>query len=220
MSARRLLVAAGIALVAGAGPARAQRPLAPLIPFASGAIVDNRVRVGGAEAERASGSVWGIGASGRISDWLSGEAHLAGGTLTGRAGGAEERGYSEFRLAAILTPDSWLTVEAGPVIRVLESSLVRQRWSEMRIGSEFMIGLLDDRLRGRVRTSVAPVVSVTGQSSPDLALGAGTGLEYAAGRFSAALDFDFDRYDFPRGPTGRRLEQRTVLTAKVGWRVR
>jgi hypothetical protein len=61
---------------------------------------------------------------------------------------------------------------------------------------------------------------VSGQSAPDLAVGAGTGLEYSAGRLLASLVYGLDRYDFPNDGGSARLEQRSMLLARVGWRVR
>ena len=218
----RIPVCAG-ALIAGVlvtGPIAARANAQRVVPFATAAVVDDRVRVGGMETERVSGSVWGVGASVRFSPWLAARARMATGMLTARSPLAEDRGYSEAMASVLLTPDTWIMVDVGPVVRMLESSVVRQRWAEFRVGSEVTIPLLDEVIRATVRLSIAPLVSVTGQGSPDLALGAGTGVQYVDGRFSATLAYDFDRYDFPLGPTGRRLEQRSALTARVGWRVR
>ena len=215
-SVHRALLATLVMAVLPASAAAQQA----IVPFTSIAAVDNRVRVGGTEIERASGSVWGIGATARFSPWLGGRIRLAGGTLTGRSPATEDRGYAQADIAVVLTPETWATVDVAAVTRVLEGSVARQRWVELRLGSEAKIRLLDEVLRAAVRLSVAPGVSVTGQPSPDLALGVGTGLEYVGRQFIAGLDYDFDRYDFPPGPTGRRLEQRAAVTARVGWRFR
>jgi hypothetical protein len=215
-----LRIAAVLAVAVVAGPGARHAGAQRVVPFATASVVDDRVRVGGTETERASGSVWGIGAAVRFSPWLAARARIATGMLTARSPLADDRGYSEAYASVLLTPDTWITVDVGPVVRMLESSVVRQRWAEFRVGSEVTIPLLDEMIRATVRLSIAPMVSVTGQASPDLALGAGTGVQYVDGRFSATLAYDFDRYDFPPGPTGRRLEQRSALTARVGWRVR
>ncbi len=208
------------------GPALALMVVAPradaqraITPFATGAIVEQRVRLDG-EIERVAGGLWGAGATVVMNDWLSLRGRLASGTLSGRTVGAESRSMAEGELLVILIPDRWISLDAGALVRTMETSLARQRWVELRTGADFGLDIIEGSLRGIVRLSIAPSVSVSGHRAPDLALGAGTGLEYSAGRLRANLAYTLERYDFPAEGGSARLEQRSVLTARVGWRVR
>jgi hypothetical protein len=211
--ARSLLAATAIALVSGT--AGAQRPV---VPFATGAIVDQRVELDG-EVERVGGALWGAGATVLINDWLSVRGRVASGTLSARTTGAESRSLAEGELTVILVPDRWIALDAGPLVRTMETSIARQRWIELRTGAELGLDIVEG-LRGTIRLSIAPSVSVSGHRAPDLAIGAGTGLEYTHGRLRAGLVYSLDRYDFPAEGGAPRLEQRSMLLARVGWRVR
>ena len=214
IAARALFVAVALGLLVR--PAAAQHSI---VGFTTGSIVEQRVRLDG-EIERVAGPVWGAGAAVRMSDWLSLRGRVASGTLSARTAGAESRSTAEGELTVILVPDRWITVDIGTVVRTMETSLASQRWIELRTGVELGADIIDGALRGTVQLSIAPSVSVSGQPSPDIALGGGTGLEYTAGRLSTGLRYGFDRYDFPGDSDGRRLEQRSTLMARVGWRIR
>lgn len=214
MIARWIGVAA--ALVLAGGGAGAQRPITP---FATGAIVEHRVTTTG-EVERVVGAVWGAGASMVMSDWLGVRGRIAGGSLSARSVDGEGRSLSEADLVVTLTPDRWISLDAGTVLRTMATPLVRQRWVELRAGSEVGLDLIEGVLRGTVRLSIAPWVSVSGQPSPDLAIGAGSGLEFTDGRLVANLAYSLERYDFPAAGSTRRLEQHSTLTARIGWRLR
>jgi hypothetical protein len=212
----RSSLAAAIAFALLAGQAAAQRSI---VPFATGAIVEQRVRLTG-EVERVGGPMWGAGVTATMTDWLTLRGSLASGTLSARTDGAEGRSVAEGELTVILVPDRWIALDAGTLVRTMETSLARQRWIELRTGAELRLDIVEGSLRGMVRLSIAPSVSVSGHPAPDLALGGGTGLEYSAGRLLATLGYDFQRYDFPAEGGSPRLEQRSVLSARVGWRVR
>lgn len=213
---RRHWVAATIALMALASGADAQRAV---VPFATGAIVEQRVRLAG-EVERVAGGLWGAGVTFGMYDWLSLRGRLASGTLSGRTEGAESRSMAEGEVLALLVPDRWISLDAGALVRTMETSLARQRWVELRAGADFGLDIIERSLRATVRVSIAPSVSVSGYRAPDLAIGAGTGLEYSAGPLLANLSYTLERYDFPVQGGSARLEQRSMLTARVGWRVR
>lgn len=215
-SVQRAIFGAGLAIAMHAAPAMAQRSITP---FASGAIVEQRVRLGG-DIERVGGAIWGAGASVVMNDWLSFRGRLASGTLSARTDDAESRSLAEGEAEVILVPDRWIALDAGFGVRTMETRLARQRWVELRTGAELGIDIIDGTLRGLVRLSLAPSVSVSGQRAPNLALGAGTGLEYSAGRLEASLGYSLDRYDFPLDDSSARLEQRSALTARIGWRIR
>lgn len=205
-----------IAAMASASSAHAQRAL---VPFATGAVVEHRISTGG-EVERTAGAVWGAGASIGLSDWLGVTGRLGSGNLSARTPQAESREYSEAEFAIVLTPDRWLTVDIGTVIRTMETPLARQRWMEVRAGSEVGLDLVDGVLRATAHLSISPWVSVSGHPAPDLALGAGSALQYTDRRLVATLAYSLDRYDFPTQAAGRRLEQRSSLMARIGWRLR
>ena len=200
----------------GSVPLEAQRTI---VPFGTGAIIEHRVSMTG-EVERVVGAVWGAGATVALGDWLGARGQIAGGNLSARTIDAEARSFSEADLALVLTPDRWVSLDAGTVMRMMSTPLATQRWVELRVGSELGVDLIDGVLRANVRLSIAPWVSVTGHPAPDLAIGGGTGLQYEAGRLSAGLTYALERYDFPAAASARRLEQHTSLTARIGWRVR
>jgi hypothetical protein len=52
-----------------------------------------------------------------------------------------------------------------------------------------------------------PVVSVTGLSQPDVALGTGVGIDWRGRRLGISALYTFDRYDFPANTTTQRLEE-------------
>ena len=206
-----------IALLAlAAGRADAQRAI---VPFATGAIVEERVRLGG-DVERVGGALWGAGATFAMNDWLSVRGRLASGSLSGRTDGAETQSMAEGEAMVILVPERWIALDVAAMIRTMETSLARQRWLELRTGAQLGVDIIDGALRGTVNLSISPSVSVSGHPTPDLAVGAGTGLEYSAGRLLATLSYSLDRYDFPDAGGSARLEQRSMLTARIGWRVR
>jgi hypothetical protein len=215
MNIKRLLLACVVGSF-GASPAWAQRVI---VPFGTGAIVEHRVSMTG-EIERVVGAVWGAGATLTLSDWLGARARIAAGNLSARTVDAEARGFSEADIAITLTPDRWVSFDAGTVVRAMSTPLVRQRWVELRAGSELGVDLIDGVLRGMVRLSIAPWVSVSGHPAPDLSIGGGTGLQYESGRLAASLAYSLERYDFPAAGSARRLEQHSSLTARIGWRVR
>ena len=208
-----------LALVLGALSASTVEAQRTIVPFGTGAIVEHRISMTG-EVERVVGAVWGAGATMSLSDWLGARAHIAGGNLSARTDSAEGHSFSEADVALVLTPDRWVTLDAGTVVRTMSTPLVRQRWVELRAGGEVGMDLIDGVLRSTVRLSIAPWVSVSGHPTPDLAIGGGTGLEYGAGRLSAGLAYALERYDFPAAGSARRLEQHSTLTARIGWRLR
>ena len=207
-------IAAMIVVVASG--AQAQRSI---VPFATGSVVDHRVSTTG-DIERVTGPVWGAGVTLGVSEWLGVQGRLASGNLAARTPDAESRSYSAADLTVTLTPDRWISLDAQTILRTMETPLARQRWVELRAGSEVGVDLVDGVLRGTMRLSIAPWVSVSGHPSPDLAIGAGTGLRYSAGRLAADLTYSLERYDFPSAAGAQRLEQRSTLTARMGWRLR
>ncbi len=212
---RRALLAIAAMLLAATDVA-AQRTI---VPFATGAIVEERVRLGG-DVERVGGALWGAGATMSMNDWLSVRGRLASGSLSARTDGAESQSMAEGEVVMIMVPERWIELDAGLMIRSMETPLARQRWMELRTGATLGLDIIEGMLRGTMQLSIAPSVSVSGQPAPDLALGAGTGLEYSSGRLLATLAYALDRYDFPSHGGSARLEQRSMLTARVGWRVR
>ena len=212
---RRLIVAAAW-IAALASTADAQRTYTT---FASGSVVEQRVRLD-SEVERVGGGVWGAGVDVSMSDWLSLRGSIAGGNLSARTLDAERRSLTESELAVILTPDDWIALDATAVVRTMQTTLATQRWVELRTGGALGMDIIEGMVRGTVRLSISPAVSVSGHPSPDLALGVGTGLEFTSGRLRTNLDYGLDRYDFPAEGGERRLEQLSALTVRVSWRVR
>ena len=208
------IIAAMLTLVGTS--AHAQRRITS---FATGAVIDHRVNATG-DLERVTGAVWGAGLTVGMSEWLGLQARIGSGSLSARTPDAEGRSYSEADFGLLLTPDRWIALDVQTVMRTMETPLARQRWVELRAGTEVGLDLIEGVLRGTMRLSIAPWVSVSGHPSPDLSIGAGTGLQYTAGRLAAGLSYSLDRYDFPAAGGSQRIEQRSALTARIGWRLR
>jgi hypothetical protein len=217
MSSRHVfawLIATGLSMAAS--PVAGQRVITT---FGTGEIVEHRIRFG-AETERVSGTMWGAGGALAFADWFGVRGRIASGALSGKTAKAENRTLAELDLGIVFVPDRWVELEVGPRIRTVQTSLATQRWVELRAGAEVGLAIIEGMLRGTIRGSVAPSVDVSGHPSPDLSIGAGTGLEYTSGRLVAGLFYTLDRYDFPSSGAGVRLEQHSALFARVGWRIR
>ncbi|HLZ46807.1 MAG TPA: hypothetical protein VKQ05_14120, partial [Gemmatimonadales bacterium] len=92
--------------------------------------------------------------------------------------------------------------------------IARQRWTSVAIGAETGLDFATSPVRGVLRGSLLPVVSVSGLPRPDVALTTAVGIEYRGGSVTGALYYGLERYDFPNVGAGRRLEQVSTLTVR------
>ncbi|MDQ6886886.1 MAG: hypothetical protein M3068_06280 [Gemmatimonadota bacterium] len=209
------LLALTLALAALPRSAVAQ---APLWSGVFAALADHRVNIGEG-VERSSGTVLGA-AVGVAWNKLQLEGSLAAGDLGALNGNGVSRSMSEARLDASRAVRSWLVLHAGTVTRRYSSPLAAQRWVIARTGAEGRITFLDDALVAGTLLTFDPVVSVSGTRRPNMSIGASTSLAYTAGRLSVRLAQSLERADFPPRDGKPRLEQLSMLTLGVGWRLR
>jgi hypothetical protein len=217
------VIAVGVALVAHPAAARAQRD------WTASAIVgrvEHRLdlgrgaSVGGAQStvDRATGTLVGGMVGLTSGNWLEVEAHALGGGLDGATPGLG-RDMGELGVRASVLAFPWLAFQAGAFSRGFEMSEGTQRWSGLATGAEGRLTFSGGTVRGIVRATVLPAVSVTRLGRPDLAVATAAGLEMRRGFLHGALLYSLERYDFPAAAgAGRRLEQLGMVTGRLGVR--
>lgn len=165
--------------------------------------------------EISSGTV--LGASGTVG---FGRASLAvttqTGVLTATTGPDLEREVAEIGLALGYHVLEGLALEGGVQVRAYTVPLGSQRWTMFRIGAAALVPVAIDGVALAGRAAFKPAVSVTGGADIRLALEGSAGLEFTRGRFSGALVYTRERYDFTETATGERLEQVAGVTARIG----
>ena len=144
-----------------------------------------------------------------------------GGTLAPRTAVAEERDVGELDARARLRLLPWLDAGAGATVRSFASTLARQRWTQFSIGAEARMSLLQGRIVGVSGASLLPLVRVSGQPSPTLAVAALMGIRSTTRQYELGLDWLVERYDFA-ATAGRvkRAEGNAVLAVRAGYRFR
>lgn len=177
---------------------------------------DHVVGLGGTP-EGAQGSTLGFTVSLAPRPWLELAGRSASGSLTAAANPRANHDLAELEagMAVLMLP--WLAATAGVEGRSYSGALATQRWRALRTGAEARLDLANGA-RGVIRASVLPKVSVDGLESPTLAIGGATGIELRRRRLFAALLYSIDRYDFPPGAEGKRVEQLSSLMLQAGWR--
>jgi len=224
--ARRCALVAVVAAGAVTRPLAAQAARGRLDAALEVAAAEHRVEAGEG-VERSAGALVRGELRYGMRSWLELRGGAGAGRLAARTDAAADRTMSELAFGAAVTPLHWLALDAGTTLRRYTSALADQRWVRVHVGAETRIPLLGDwsggdRVQGVVRAAVLPVVSVTGQPGPGLAVVAGTGLEARRDRLSAALAYSLERYDFPAvlraydGARVRRLEQLSTVGVRVG----
>ncbi|HKG95192.1 MAG TPA: hypothetical protein VKA84_24960 [Gemmatimonadaceae bacterium] len=225
-AARGLALAGALAAALAAAPASAH---AQRVWTASAVVgrAEHRVDLGRAgtivgvdsPVERSSGTVVGGSVDLGATPWLEVEAHALGGRLEAPTSGLG-RDMGEVGVRASVLAFPWLVFQAGALSRGFQMTEGRQHWSALATGAEARLDLSGGRVRGIVRASVLPAVSVSGDlDRPDLAVATAAGLEMHRGFFAGAVMYSLERYDFPSSvDAGRRLEQLGMITAKLGVR--
>ncbi|MGI8497607.1 MAG: hypothetical protein ACR2OG_08520 [Gemmatimonadaceae bacterium] len=216
MTMRRYALAGiSFALIVMSRSSDAQAPLSGSV-FA--AVADHRVNIGDG-VERSSGTVMGVVVG---VDWtrLQLEGTLAGGDLGAVDAKGISRAMGEARLDVSRAARSWLVLHAGALTRRYSSAIAAQRWVIARTGAEGRMTLLDGALVAGALVTFDPVVSVSGTRRPNMSIGASTSLSYRAGRLSVRLAQSLERADFPSRDGEPRLEQLSMLTLGIGWRLR
>lgn len=185
---------------------------------AAAGFAEHRVRIAGSN-QAASGIVFGGALAVTIGEWAEISGHALAGTLTADSTNAEDRDVADVEIlgGARLLP--WLVLQAGVDRRLYTTSLAKQQWTAVRLGAELRVPMMDGALHGLVRIHAMPSVTVSGTEKPDMAFAAGAGLTWERRLFSAGVLYMLERYDFPPGVSGERLEELSTLQARVGLRI-
>ena len=209
------------ALLVGALVTGATTPLAAQLAVQAGALVamsEHRVSAGSG-VEQSSGTL--VGGDGRLLVGSHFELflHAAGGKLSADSASADDEDLGEAlaRVSVITVP--WLALDAGVSSRSFSTTVVRQRWTALRLGGELRLAFVGGGVTGVLRGEVLPSVTVSGLAKPSRAYAAGAGFEYQIGLFTLGLRYELERYDFPVASGVARREQLSSLTAQAGLRL-
>ena len=165
----------------------------------------------------AEGTTIGLGVTVTPRTWIELHGRSSTGNLTGSAGGQTSHDIAQLEAGVSVLVLPWLAATAAAEGRAYSGPLATQRWRAFRTGAEARLELASGA-RGVIRASVFPKVTVDGLESPNLAIGGGTGIELRRRRLFASLLYSIDRYDFPSGAAGKRVEQLSSLVLQAGWR--
>jgi hypothetical protein len=176
-------------------------------------LAEHRVDAGDG-VERSTGALLGAWASVRVVPHVELALRVEGGTLSASTASAIERNVGEVGLDARWATSPWLVLLASATRRVYSTDLGRQAWTTAGAGAEARLPLLEEGLRGILRASLLPVVSVSGTPGPNLGVSAAAGLEYRWPTVGVEALYSLERYDFPRQGAAQRLEQLSTLTLR------
>jgi hypothetical protein len=197
----------GLALVAW--PAAAQRlSLAGTLSFA-----EHRVDAGFG-VERTAGLIGGAVLGGRLGS-LDLQAQVRSGRLQLRSGTGTDLEMAEIGLGASWWLRPWIALRGAALVRGYSADVGRQRWRMAELGAELRVPFAANRARGIVRGGWRPAVTVSGLSRPSTAFVAAAGTEYDVSRFSFAILYELERYDFPPQGGMKRFEQLSALTVQA-----
>lgn len=166
----------------------------------------------------ASGPTVGVAVSVSPAGWLDLYGRSAGGRLIAPAAPRDNHDLAEAEVGTSVLVLPWLAVVASVEGRRYAGALASQRWLVLRTGAEARMDLVNGGIRGVIRGSFLPKVTVDGLASPTLALGGATGVELRRKRLFGALLYAIDRFDFPAGVSEKRSEQLSSLMLQAGWR--
>ncbi len=182
-----------------------------------GRFVQHRVDAGNGNELRSGTLFGGSGVAGlgeHVEVGLSG----ATGTLNVDSGLTTSGKLARAEGHIAVLPIPWLALRAGVALHTFSAGFASQRWTSARIGGEARLLFLGGKLRGIVGFELYPIVSVSGQPKPTSAFGAASGLRYASGPMTAALLYEFERYDFPAVAGVARREQLGTIVLALGFR--
>lgn len=206
-----------VAVPALVAPLRGQLPVSAGVSMS---FAEHRVTAG-AGLEQSSGTLFGLWATTAL-PWhmLEARASLRAGSLGAHERAAIDRDVGELSLGASVPLRTWLGLDAGLVVRRYESALAAQRWVWGAIGVRGHLSLLEQTLALSGGLSIMPWVSVSGISRPDLAVAAQSAIGYTAGRLTATMRYELERFDFSARGEARRLEELSSLELGVAWKIR
>ena len=217
LSAAAVLAAA---LAAPGSPAGAQGRLtlpAGAVSFVA-AIADQRVDAGFGY-ERSSGPLFGAQIDLEPTDRMTLTLRALGGTLDARTPAAESRGLGEVTLSTRIDVLPWLRGTAAALTRSYDGALARQRWSELSVGGEGHLALVDGLVDGSIGLALAPLVRVSGQQGPDLSVAGSARLRHSGERLDLAIGYTLERYDFAASSGVSRVEEISMLFFRAGLRI-
>lgn len=206
-----------LGLASACTPPTASQSRMPAVRVAATAGRAEHVVALGGSPQAAAGTTLGIALAVAPQPWLDVYARSGSGSLSA-ADTRESHDLAEVEagVSALVMP--WLAAIVTVEGRNYSGALASQRWILFRTGAEARLDLANGAVRGVIRGSFLPRVSVTGLESPTLAIGGGTGIEVRRNRLFASLLYSIDRFDFPAGADERRSEQLSSLMLQAGWR--
>jgi len=170
--------------------------------------------------ERVDGS-WLGGAveleTGRVRLSVSG---MRGRLTASDPGGQPERDVGEVLLDGKYGVRPWLGLELRFAARAFSSAAGYQRWDLVGVGVAASRDLGTPAVRGFASLLYFPMVSVSHQERPSLALGSDVGIAVTPGKLPLAvtLSYRIERFSFPGADA--RSDQLEALTLSVGVRAR
>jgi len=141
------------------------------------------------------------------------------GTLSPIANTAFEREAGQVDAAVRFEPRSWLGLQATYSVRAFRSASLYQRWTIVGTGVRLSGPLADSTVRVYLSASYLPFVSARVQASAQHGLGADAGVSATLARWTLALNYHFESYDFAGGASAR-LEEFDWIGLQVAYRIR
>lgn len=217
---RTLAIAIAAGMSAGSLGAQFHLPLPTGTVSALIATADHRVDAGFGR-EQTSGLLFGGQLDIEPDERIFVSLRALGGTLevdpsTPRA---DARSVGELSLATRMDLLPWLRGTASVMGRSYEGALARQHWSELAVGGEAHLPLIDGLVDGTLGLSLVPLVKVTGREAPDLAVSGVARLRHAGERMDIAIGYTIESYNFPTVRGVDRVEEFSTLFIRAGVRI-
>ncbi len=182
------------------------------------AVADHRVDAGFGY-ERSTGPLFGAQIDLEPTDRMTLTLRALGGTLEAQTPAAESRGLGEVMLSTRIDVLPWLRGTAAALTRSYDGALARQRWSELSVGGEGHLALVDGLVDGSIGFALAPLVQVSGQQGPDLSVAGSARLRHSGERLDLAIGYTLERYDFATSAGVSRVEEISMLVFRAGLRI-
>ncbi len=165
----------------------------------------------------ASGTLFGGALAVTLGERFQIHGEALGGRLTAAAAPSlEDHDVAEAQISGEMKVRPWLVLESGLNFRSFSNALARQHWTTWRIGAEARVPLGFDNVAAVLRGYWIPLVSASGLSSPDVALGAGVGVDWRGRRLGISALYTLERYDFAPSNGAQRLEELSTIRVRVG----
>jgi hypothetical protein len=178
-----------------------------------GGLIEHQVQID--TREGTAGPAATIRLTANLRPWLEVQAFAAGGELRADSITAHDERLTEVQADARILATPWLSLGIGGRMRTYRPEFGLQRWIAGRALAEAQM-TFGDAVRGVVGAEVMPLVSVSGQRHPNLAIGAMTGIRWQGRRFNAGLSYAAERYRFPPRLGVTRVEHLSSLMVEFG----